>query len=296
MFTTLDQVTRKLPSLMLAAASAVVLTGASQAQAQEAPPVNSGKVAFSLGFDVVTEYWYRGLGQENQGLILQPWIDVTFELLSNDDLTVTGSVGTWNSIHDATAGDAWYESDFYAGFGVEMGKVSVGATYINLYNPAGGDIFVEEIDFSLSYDDSELGLPFALNPSATLAIEIDGGSDAGTNKGTYLGLSIEPSVQDILGSDSVPVGLSLPVTVGLGLDDYYEDGMGNDDTFGYIDIGLVLSTSLDGLIPADYGTWTASFGVHWLSLGDSAENISAAFGTGQDDSSVYATFGLTMEY
>jgi hypothetical protein len=291
-----DQVTRKLPSLMLAAASAVVLTGASQAQAQDAPPVNSGKVAFSLGFDVVTEYWFRGLGQENQGLILQPWIDVTFELLSNDDMTVTGSVGTWNSIHDDAAGDAWYESDFYAGFGVEMGKVSVGATYINLYNPAGGDIFAEEIDISLSYDDSELGLPFALNPGVTLAVEIDGGSDAGSSKGTYLEIGIEPSVQDILGSDSVPVGLSLPVTVGLGLDDYYEDGLGNDDTFGFIDIGLVLSTPLDGLIPADYGTWTASFGVHWISLGDSAENISAAFGTGQDDSSVYATFGLTMEY
>ncbi len=281
---------------LIAAAGAVALTNTSPAHAQDAPPVNTGKVAFSTGFDVTTEYWYRGLGQENQGLILQPWIDMTFELFSSDDLTLTGSVGTWNSIQDATPGDAWYESDFYAGVSAEMGDLAVGVSYINLYNPAGGDIFAEEIDFSLSYDDSGLGLPFALNPSATLAIEIDGGSDNGTNKGTYLGLAIEPGVADILGSDTVPVGLTVPVTLGLGLDDYYEDGLGNDDTFGFIDIGLVLSTPLDAFIPADYGSWTASFGVHAIFLGDSAENISAAFGTGQDDSSVYATFGITMEY
>jgi len=283
---------------LLASVSAAALVGTTPVQADEAPPVNTGKVAFSTGFDVTTEYWFRGLGQENQGLILQPWIDATFELHSSDDLTLTGSVGIWNSLHDAVPGDAWYEADFYAGVGAEMGKVAVGVTYINLYNPAGGDIFAEEIDFSLSYDDSELWGDdgFALNPSATLAIEIDGGSDAGMNKGTYLEIAIEPGMEDIFGSTSNPVDLSIPVTLGLGLEDYYEDGAGNDDTFGFLDVGLVLSTPLDGLIPADYGSWSASFGVHCIFLGDTAETISGAFGTGNDDSSVYATFGITMEY
>jgi Bacterial protein of unknown function (Gcw_chp) len=263
---------------------------------EEVLPVNTGKVALSAGFDVVTEYWYRGLGQENQGLILQPWLDLTFELFSSDDLTLTGSVGTWNSIHDATPGDAWYESDFYAGVAVEVGDVSIGASYINLYNPAGGDIFTEEIDFSLSYDDSGLGLPIALNPSMIVAFEIDGGSDNGTSKGTYLELAIEPIFENILNSDSLPVDASVPVTLGLSLNDYYENGMGDDDTFGYLDIGLMFSTPLDDLIPADYGSWSASFGVHYLFLGDTAQDVSAAFGTGNDSSSIYAIFGITMEY
>jgi Bacterial protein of unknown function (Gcw_chp) len=262
----------------------------------EAPSVNTGKIALSAGFDVVTEYWYRGIGQENQGLILQPWLDLTFELFASDDLTLTGSIGTWNSIQDATPGDAWYESDFYAGVTAEMGNLSLGASYINLYNPAGGDIFTEEIDFSLAYDDSDMGLPFALNPSIVLAFEIDGGSDNGTNKGTYLQLAIEPVFENILKSDSLKVDASLPVTLGLGLEDYYEDGAGNDDTFGFFDVGIMFSTPLDNLIPADYGAWSASIGVHYLFLGDSAQNISSAFGTGNDSSSVYAIFGITMEY
>lgn len=281
---------------MFVAAGAVAFTGTSTARAQEAPPVNSGKVAFSTGFDVTTEYWFRGLGQENQGLILQPWIDMTFELFSSDDLTLTGSVGSWNSLHDAVPGDAWYESDFYAGVGAEMGAISVGASYIVLYNPAGGDIFAEEVDITLDIDVTAWDLPECLSPSITLAVETDGGSDAGTNKGTYLQIALEPTIEDVLGSGNAPVTLSIPMTLGLGLDDYYEDGMGNDDTFGFFDIGAVLSTPLSGLIPADYGSWTASIGVHAIFLGDSAENISGAFGTGQDDTSVYATFGLSMEY
>ncbi|GAB4190544.1 MAG: hypothetical protein Kow00105_04860 [Phycisphaeraceae bacterium] len=282
--------------VLTAAFAAMALTVNPAAQAQDAPPINSGKVAFSTGFDVTSEYWFRGLGQENEGLILQPWIDVTFELYSSDNLTLTGNVGSWNSIHDSTAGDAWYESDFYAGVSAEMGAIAVGASYINLYNPAGGNIFAEEVDITLDIDATAFDLPAYLSPSFTLAIETDGGSDAGTNKGTYLEIAFEPTIEDVLGSGNAPVTLSIPLTLGLGLDDYYEDGMGNDDTFGFFDIGAVLSTPLDGLIPADYGTWTASVGVHAIFLGDSAENISGAFGTGTDDSSVYVTFGLGMEY
>lgn len=281
---------------ILAASTAATLLGVSSASAQEAPPVNTGKVAFSTGFDLVTEYWFRGIGQENEGLILQPWIDVSFELLATEDMTLTGSVGLWNSVQDATPGDAWYESDFYAGITAESGPVSLGASYIVLYNPAGGDIFAEEVDITLGLDVTAWDLPECLNPTFTLAIETDGGSDAGTNKGTYLEIALEPSVADIFGSGNCPVDLSIPMTVGLSLDDYYENGAGDCDTFGYFDIGLVLSTPLDSLVPADYGAWTASVGVHMIFLGDSAQDISAAFGTGDDDTSVYGTFGLSMEY
>jgi hypothetical protein len=281
---------------MILAAGTVAMVGTSTVQAQDAPPVNSGKVAFSTGFDITTEYWFRGLGQENEGLILQPWVDATFELYSSDDLTLTGSVGLWNSIHDAVPGDAWYESDFYAGVGAEMGAIAVGVSYVVLYNPAGGDIFAEEVDFTLDIDVTAWDLPACLSPSILLAVETDGGSDNGSEKGTYLGISLEPTIEDVLGSGNAPVTLSFPMTVGLGLDDYYEDGAGDDDTFGFFDIGAVLSTPLDGLIPADYGAWTASIGVHAIFLGDSAEDISAAFGTGDEDTSIYATFGLSMEY
>ncbi len=292
----LSPITKSRALAILAATTAATLVGVSTAQAQDAPPVNTGKISFSGGFDIVTEYWFRGLGQENEGLILQPWLDVSFAILETEDLVLTGSVGTWNSLHDANAGDAWYESDFYAGVNAEMGALSVGVSYINLYNPAGGGIFAEEVDFTFSLDVTEFDLPECLSPTVTLAVETDGGSDAGTNKGTYLEIALEPTIEDVFGSSSTSVDLAIPLTVGLSLNDYYEDGMGNDDTFGFFDIGAVFSTPLDNLIPADYGSWTASIGVHAIFLGDSAENISGAFGTGNDSSSVYGTFGISMEY
>ncbi len=295
---TLSPIARPRTFALLAAVSAMTLMGTSTAQAQDAPPVNTGKVAWSTGFDLVTEYWYRGIGQENEGLILQPWVDMTATLIEKDDYTLTGSVGLWNSVQDSTPGDAWYESDFYAGVTATSGDVSVDLRYIVLYNPSGGDIFAEEVDATVSYDDTGLWGQdgFALNPYATLAIETDGGSDAGTNKGTYLELGIAPAWKDVCGSDSVTVDMTIPVKVGLSLDDYYENGMGDDDTFGYLDIGAVFSTPLADLIPADYGNWTASAGVHVIFLGDTAQDISEAFGTGSDDYSVYGTFGIKMEY
>ncbi len=295
---TLSPIARPRTFALLAAVSAMTLMGTSTAQAQDAPPVNTGKVAWTTGFDVVTEYWFRGIGQENEGLILQPWVDMTATLIQTDNYTLTGTVGLWNSVQDSTPGDAWYESDFYAGFTAKTGDIEIGTQYVVLYNPSGGDIFAEEVNVSFGYDDSNLWGQdgFALNPTALLAIETDGGSDAGNNKGTYLQLGIEPVFADVCGSDSVKVDMAIPVKLGLSLDDYYENGAGDDDTFGYLDIGAVFSTPLADLIPADYGNWTASAGVHVIFLGDTAQDISEAFGTGSDDYSIYGTFGLKMEY
>lgn len=301
MTTHLTTYTRPGTLSLLAAFGAMTLFSANTAKAQDAPPVNTGNVSLTAGADVVTEYWFRGIGQENSGLIVQPYFDVSFGLYDTDDLTLTGSVGQWNSLQDnnteSNGQGVWYESDFYAGVTADMDIYSLGVTYINLYNPAGGGIFAEEIDVSLGIDDSSLwDGDFALNPSALLAIETDGGSDAGSKKGTYLQLGIEPGFDDVCGSDSVTVNMTIPVTVGLSLDNYYEDGMGNDDTFGFLDVGAVFSTPLDNLIPADNGAWTASAGIHVIFLGDSAENISGVFGTGQDSTHVYGTFGVEMAY
>src|SRR5262245_7053171 len=44
------------------------------APAEPAPEaVNKGKVSLSLGVDFVTEYFFRGISQENQGAIVQPY-------------------------------------------------------------------------------------------------------------------------------------------------------------------------------------------------------------------------------
>jgi len=257
-------------------------------------------VSVDISIDFVTEYWFRGIGQENEGIIGQPSLTLTFDLFeTNGGSTVTAYVGNWNSYQDSTPGNEWYESDIFGGFNVALPNGdSVDLSYIYLYNPAGNGIFAEEIDLAYAIDDSERFGGMGLSPYVLLAVEVDGGSDAGADEGVYLELGIEPDVTELLGTENMGVDVSLPVTLGLSLDSYYEDGLGGDDndTFGFLDIGLVASKPLGSFLPEGFGSWDASIGVHYLHLGDTAQNISAAFGTGNDDHTVYATFGLGTSF
>ena len=294
---------RTLSTLGLAAAAGFV---GAPAMAQEMPaPVNTGRVSWELGASAVSEYWFRGIAQENQGIIVQPYATVTFGLLSEGNLTLDAYAGTWNSVHTNNPSsdgedNYWYESDVFAGVAIGLPHgVTLDLSYINYYSPAAGSNFSEEIDIGVSYDDRELmeslGMPFLLNPRAIVAFEINNGADAGSDEGTYLQLGIEPSFA-LTDSADYPLTLSIPVTAGFSLDNYYEDAAGDDETFGYLDIGAVVSTPLP-FIPADYGVWTASAGLHYIALGDSAADLGNDLGVtdGKDDS-IYATFGVSMSY
>ncbi|MFP4144659.1 MAG: TorF family putative porin [Phycisphaeraceae bacterium] len=243
-------------------------------------------LSFEAGVDVTSEYWFRGIGQQNEGLIVQPWAEIAlgeFEL--GDEVTVSPYAGTWNSIHEVDE-DEWFERDLYAGLAFSLpGGWGVDVSYVNLYSPAGDITFAEEIDLSISYDDSE---SWGLAPYALLAYETSGGSDAGTNEGTYLELGIEPSWAMNMSQDH-DITLSVPVAVGLSLDDYYENPAGEDDTFGFVQVGLAASMPLDE-------NWSLGGGVYGLYLGDTARDISADFGTGDDDTAVFGTVGVSVAF
>jgi hypothetical protein len=240
------------------------------------------QVSGGIGVDFTTEYYFRGIAQENQGFIAQPYADVSVNLASDQGNinSIDLHVNAWNSIHDGPSGsdgppnDAWYELDFTVGVGVAFLDVwSADVSYIIYNSPNNAFTTTQEFDFTLGYDDSTLwGDDFALSPSMVIAVETTGGADAGANLGIYLQLGIEPSWV-IIESETWPVTFAIPVTVGLSIDDYYEDAMGDDDFFGYLDVGLVLSTPLTELIPSQFGEWELSVGVHFLTLGDTAQDI-----------------------
>ena len=73
-----------------------------------------------------------------------------------------------------------------------------------------------------------------------MAIELSGQADGGLGEGVYVELGVEPGLH----LEGTPVSLSFPLTVGLSLSDYYEEAPGNDDVFGYVDLGLVASVPL----------------------------------------------------
>ena len=273
---------------------------------EEAGP-NTGAVSLSAGVDVASAYYYRGIPQEDQGVITQPWMEIGFNLFTPEEGQDSGidsldlAFGSWNSLHDNTSGNPWYESDFYASLSAGLGgflSASVGYTY--LHSPNLGDFFSEELALGNKADDSNLfGGEFGFAPFATLIFELDGGSDGlgdGGDEGILLELGVAPSftadVRDL------PVTLGLGVKVALNLGDYYETASGEDDdeTFGYLDIYPNVSIPLP--LPARYGSWSFGGGVHFLVLGDSAAEIGDAdFGVSDGDTfEVYTNWGITIEY
>lgn len=273
-----------------------------QADAQE---INNGNVSIDAGFDIVSEYWFRGLYQENAGFIVQPYAEIGFswpqvaESIGVDD--VYSYVGSWASLHSKNTGNAgnpghgaFYEYDFYAGVGVVIGKFDLGLSYTNYLSPNGAFGGFEELTFSVGYDDSglygdSLGEDFALNPYAYIAWAYD--DNAGTDP-LYLELGVEPEFL-LVESEEIPVTLSIPVALGLGLNDYYFDQNGDDNTFGFFSVGAMVSVPVT-FVPAEYGAWTASGGLTLLFLNDA--QFENAAGSNISDTRFIFSLGLSMSY
>jgi len=300
-------------SVALALAALTLMPSLARAQDEIAPVEpegpNQGKISISGSIGLTTEYWFRGIIQETEGVQFQPDLSLTFSLYENEAedallqaVSITG--GIWNSIHTeetgATGGTAspWYEADGYFSLDFTFAdKYSFGLGYTAYTSPNGAFGTTQEIGLTFGYDDTGrwtgLGLPesFAISPEFLVAFEFDGGADGiGDGDGVYFQLSFGPSF-DILDSEDFPVSLSIPVTFGFG-SDYYEFASASgidDDAFGYFDVGLVFSTPLK-FIPSDYGSWEAYAGVHFIVFGDSASDIN------DEDTSVYGTFGISFTY
>jgi hypothetical protein len=265
----------------------------------EAKP-NTGRVSLSAGVDWTTDYYFRGIRQEDEDWIFQPYGDITFKLvegtpaLGNLGLTV----GLWNSLHGGPTGvdgnradpDLWYESDFYTKLGwTFLEDFSSAITYTAYMSPNDSFGTVQELAFSLGYNDSKLLGPFALNPSVLVAFEIKGQADAGRHRGVYLQAGITPGYT-FNAKGTYPVTLTVPLLVGLSLSEYYEFGTGNDDTFGFFQGGVGVAVPL-AFIPPSFGAWTIKGGLNVLHLGDNLKAVN-----NNDRTEIIGTVGLALTY
>ncbi len=110
---------------------------------------------------------------------------------------------------------------------------------------------------------------------------------ANSDAGIYLELGIAPGFTCDIGK--TPVTLTLPASVGLSLSDYYEDAGGDDDTFGFAQVGAKASIPLGE--PGRLGAWTLNVGVSDLLLGDHTEGYN-----GGDATEVIGTIGLQVNF
>ena len=123
------------------------------AGAQDPPDPNPGNLTLTSGIDVTNAYLFRGIPQDDTGVIMWPYGDLGIALHKGDGAISSVSVnfGMWNSLHTGVAGldglgKLWYESDFYATLGFGLGKsTSVGVTYTAYNSPNGGFAPVKEV-------------------------------------------------------------------------------------------------------------------------------------------------------
>ena len=291
---------------------------AAQAQDEPAGP-NTGKISFSAGIDIADAYYFRGIKQENDGVQLQPYFEMNIDLYEGDGILQSLGIvlGSWSSFHfddppSVRAGgdpSRWYEADIYAGLSLGLADTwSLSAIYTAYMSPNGAFTTVQDVNFTIGYDDSgcweqivQIDGFAGLQPWVSFIAELDNQADAGngfpgaggTEEGVALLVGITPSMT-LIASEDMPVTLTVPVTAGFSIEDYYErikpSGSVDDDNFGYVEVGLVLSTPL-AFIPADYGEWEVYGSVNFLFLGETTEELNS-----DDDFEVYFKIGAGFTY
>jgi hypothetical protein len=274
---------------------------ATEAAAEAPKSPNTGRLSISAGVDWTSAYFFRGIKQETEDLILQPYGELTFKLVENAGALTSLSLtaGIWNSLHSGATGSdsltaadpkVWYELDGYGKLSAVL-REDLTASIIYTAYTSPNDLFgtVQEVAVGLGYNDAKLLGPFALNPSFLVAFEFDGQADAGRDKGVYGQIGIAPGYT-FWPESAYPVSLSVPLAVGLSLKDYYEFGTGSDDTFGYFSGGVTLSVPL-AFIPPEFGKWLIKGGVQVLVLGDNLKAINDG-----DEVQVIGTLGLAFTY
>jgi len=266
-----------------ACVTAHLLTGTSAAQTGGDP--NPGAITLTGSMDVSNAYLFRGIPQDDTGLILWPAADLGLMLKSGSGTvrSITVNVGMWNSLHtgitgaDGPNGKLWYESDFWTSVGVGFaGGVRVAATYTAYTSPNGAFPSVKELSFKASAP------VHGTHPYALVAFELEGQADGGAVEGRYLELGAAPA----LGLAGIAV--AVPVKVGLSLDGYYE-GLRGDERFGFFSVGgnVTVPFSSDR---SRFGRWSVHGGADYMRLGDSN-----ALRLG-DNSKVIISAGIGLSY
>lgn len=170
---------------------------ASPAAAQTPADPNPGRLTFTGGIDFTNAYMFRGLRQDDTGVIMWPSGDIGIDIFDGDEglRNITVNVGTWNSLHtgntgtDGPSGKLWYESDFYTTLTLGFARgVSLGATYTAYTSPNNSFSTVKEIAFRLALDDTGAFTGVTLRPYALAAFEMDtsprlGQADGGLRAG-----------------------------------------------------------------------------------------------------------------
>tara|TARA_Y100000310_G_C20664465_1_gene806667 strand:+ start:1093 stop:1893 length:801 start_codon:yes stop_codon:yes gene_type:complete len=227
------------------------------------------KISGEVILDIVSEYNFRGVNQEDEGLIVQPAVDLDIGLTETFSIVV----GAWGSVHGEETGsdngwDELYEVDYYIGAQLQVKDIALGLAYKWYTSPNDAFNTVEEVALVATYNDSkhwENGFS-GLQPHISIAIETENATDGG-DEGVFLEIGISPTLPLVNIADR-DVTLSVPVTLGFSLDEYY--AISDDDGLGYVEVSTIVNVPL-------VGNWTLHAGPVFLWLIDDIDQSNDNF-------------------
>jgi len=281
--------------LTVAAFAAACLAGSTAYAGPTAPakkivePTPESCITGDIGFDVVSEYITKGIVQQNQGFIIQPYADLHFRIFKGAGAltSITADVGIWNSFQGhrnvVSTTPGWYEFDFQTGLTFNFNKLSLGGYFKDYSSPSDQFQTCYAIGISLAYDDSAALGNFALHPYGFAELNVQGTTGNNTPaangflpanaplavrshhaRGQYYEVGIAP------GHTWGPVTLSLPISAGFGSGGFYLGNRG----FGFIGVGVKAAYELK-FVPACLGKWSISSGFTYYRLGGNNSGLAS---------------------
>lgn len=218
------------------------------------------RISGLLQLDLTNAYFFRGILQEKDDFIAQPWAELYLSAYQSETGPIrnfTVGLGVWNSLHQdktlgPTSNKVLYETDWYPLVEVKLPFDLTWTTVYYFYT--GPDTFrtTQELDLKLAYDDSDALGRFALAPWINFAIETHR-SVEGRNKGTGVQMGVEPTLYS-LEYEKTAVDFTLPLELGLSIEDYYEKPDDSNAGFGYLSFGLAANVPLSFIDPS-FGAW-----------------------------------------
>lgn len=245
----------------LAVAEEVVVTQKVVAVVAEDEEEVGSRFYGSVQLDITNAYFFRGMLNERDDFIMQPWAELYLNLFASDDgpiRDVSIGFGVWNSIHDddtlaENSPHNLYETDWYPVISIGLPfDLTFIATYYWYTSPNGAFDTVQELDLEVAWDDSEVLGRFSLEPWMNWAIETERTS-LGNDEGVGLQMGVEPLLYEF-DNEMFPLAFTAPLELGLSVVDYYEGDDGSDETFGYFSYGVTATLPLE-FIDKSFGAW-----------------------------------------
>jgi hypothetical protein len=262
------------------------------------PPPEESWVHGDFGLNIVNEYISRGLVFENEGAILEPYLDLYFTVYEGSDTAfinkITLNLGLWDSFHSrktqATSTNLryWFESDFNPGVSITfLKRFTLSPNFFAFTSPSDAFITQTGLNVKLAFDDTDFLKAFALHPYATILFELNNGkvgSGKATSQGQYYELGVGPSYT------AGPVTLTLPVVFGFGSNNFYARNAG----FGYGSVGLNASYALP--FPKKLGAWSINGGLAYYYLGNGLYDFNSPAIRHSDHNNLFYSGGFGMTF